>query len=103
MVREKDLLRVPAEVMPLEQCAMLREMLTAYRLLEEAGLKVGCRWRGKALCDGWAGRRRRLRMRPGVLLAGFAPASMTISCTTTHVHTNFAHPSRLPLGSRATP
>lgn len=37
----KDLLRVPVDLMPLEQCAMLREILTAYRLLEDASLKVG--------------------------------------------------------------
>lgn len=41
MAREKDLLRVQPEVLPLEHCAMLRELLTAYRLLEDHGqLKV---------------------------------------------------------------
>ena len=40
-LREKDLLRVPADVMPLEQAALLREMVTAYRLLEDAALKPG--------------------------------------------------------------
>lgn len=42
VAKEKDLLRVPADTMPLEQCAMLRELFTAYRLLEDhASLKVG--------------------------------------------------------------
>ena len=42
MAREKDLLRLPADFMPLDQAAVLREMLTAYRLLEDQpGLKVG--------------------------------------------------------------
>jgi hypothetical protein len=41
VVKEKDLLRLPADIMPVEQCAMLREILTAYRLLEDhASLKV---------------------------------------------------------------
>ena len=41
MAREKDLLRLPADFMPLDQAAVLREMLTAYRLLEDQpGLKV---------------------------------------------------------------
>ena len=41
MWKEKDLLRLPAEIMPLEQCALLREYLTAYRLLEDSSsLKV---------------------------------------------------------------
>lgn len=40
--KEKDLLRLPAEIMPLEQCALLREYLTAYRLLEDSSsLKPG--------------------------------------------------------------
>ena len=40
-MKEKDLLRLPADIMPVEQCAMLREILTAYRLLEDhASLKV---------------------------------------------------------------
>jgi trans-2-enoyl-CoA reductase len=37
----KDLLRLEPDFMPLEQAALLREMVTAYRLLEEAGLKPG--------------------------------------------------------------
>lgn len=41
MLKEKDVMKVPAEVMPLEQCALLREHLTAYRLLEDHSLKVG--------------------------------------------------------------
>ncbi len=37
-----DLLKIPGDVLPLEYCAMLREMLLAYRLLEDHGnLKVG--------------------------------------------------------------
>lgn len=45
---EKDLLRLAPDAMPMEQCAVLRETLTAYRLLEDApGLKVGGRrWWG---------------------------------------------------------
>ncbi len=40
--KEKDLLRIPADTMPIEQCAVLREIFTAYRLLEDhASLKVG--------------------------------------------------------------
>ncbi|GAB4823140.1 hypothetical protein N2152v2_010186 [Parachlorella kessleri] len=40
--KEKDLLRIPSDAMPLEQCAMLRELFTAYRLLEDhASLKPG--------------------------------------------------------------
>ena len=46
----KDLLRVPVDLMPLEQCAMLREILTAYRLLEDASLKVGQRVERGACC-----------------------------------------------------
>ncbi|KAL6781389.1 hypothetical protein ACKKBG_A10960 [Auxenochlorella protothecoides x Auxenochlorella symbiontica] len=39
---EKDLLRLAPDAMPMEQCAVLRETLTAYRLLEDApGLKPG--------------------------------------------------------------
>lgn len=34
-------MKVPTEVMPLEHCALLREHLTAYRLLEDHALKVG--------------------------------------------------------------
>ncbi|EFN52133.1 hypothetical protein CHLNCDRAFT_27061 [Chlorella variabilis] len=41
VAKEKDLLRLPADIMPVEQCAMLREILTAYRLLEDANLKPG--------------------------------------------------------------
>lgn len=41
VLKEKDLLKLPAEAMPLEQCALLREHLTAYRLLEDHALKVG--------------------------------------------------------------
>ncbi len=40
-LRERDLLRLPADVMPVEQAAVLREMITAYRLLEDAALKPG--------------------------------------------------------------
>lgn len=45
------MLKVPTDLMPLEQCAMLRELVTAYRLLEDhAALKVcrgaeGVAWR----------------------------------------------------------
>ncbi|KDD73779.1 hypothetical protein H632_c1844p0, partial [Helicosporidium sp. ATCC 50920] len=40
--RGRDLLRIPRECMPMERAALLREMLTAYRLLEDAqGLKPG--------------------------------------------------------------
>ena len=39
--REKDLLRLAQDVMPPEQAALLREMVTAYRLLEDAALKPG--------------------------------------------------------------
>ena len=46
VAKEKDLLRLPADIMPVEQCAMLREILTAYRLLEDANLKVGPGRRG---------------------------------------------------------
>ncbi|KAI7836141.1 hypothetical protein COHA_009971 [Chlorella ohadii] len=41
VLKEKDVMKVPAEVMPLEQCALLREHLTAYRLLEDHSLKPG--------------------------------------------------------------
>lgn len=42
MAKEKDLLRVPPDSVPLEQAAMLREAMAAYRLLEDhAALKVG--------------------------------------------------------------
>lgn len=45
--KEGDLLRIPADLMPLEQCALLRETITAYRLLEDnASLKVGRGARG---------------------------------------------------------
>lgn len=40
-LREKDLLKLPADIMPVEQAALLREMVTAYRLLEDAALKPG--------------------------------------------------------------
>lgn len=40
VLKEKDLMKIPTEVMPLEQCALLREHLTAYRLLEDHALKV---------------------------------------------------------------
>lgn len=40
-MREKDLLRLQPDVMPVEQAALLREMITAYRLLEDAALKPG--------------------------------------------------------------
>ncbi|PRW34018.1 trans-2-enoyl- reductase [Chlorella sorokiniana] len=40
VLKEKDVMKVPAEVMPLEQCALLREHLTAYRLLEDHALKL---------------------------------------------------------------
>ena len=55
VLKEKDLLKVPAEAMPLEQCALLREHLTAYRLLEDhAALKVGAGWRVGAGVGKWA-------------------------------------------------
>ena len=42
VLREKDLMKIPTEIMPLEQCAMLREFITAWRLLEDFGtLKPG--------------------------------------------------------------
>lgn len=40
-LKEKDLLKIPTECMPLEQAALMREMVTAYRLLEDASLKPG--------------------------------------------------------------
>eukprot|EP00899_Mesostigma_viride_P018506 jgi/Mesvir1/26657/Mv20446-RA.1 len=40
--KEKDLYKLPADLMPVEHCAMLREMCVAYRLLEDFGnLKPG--------------------------------------------------------------
>eukprot|EP00890_Picochlorum_soloecismus_P003206 jgi/Picsp_1/3887/NSC_01399-R1_trans-2-enoyl- mitochondrial len=39
--KEKDLLVIPTDVMPMEQAALIREMITAYRLLEDANLKPG--------------------------------------------------------------
>ena len=39
--KEKDLLVVPQEAMSLDQVACVREMITAYRLLEDANLKPG--------------------------------------------------------------
>lgn len=41
VVKEKDLLRIPGDCMPLDQLACLREQLTAYCLLEESALKAG--------------------------------------------------------------
>lgn len=39
---EKDLINIPTDIMPMESCAMLREIVTAYRLLEDNGnLKPG--------------------------------------------------------------
>lgn len=40
-MKEKDLLVIPADCMPMDQAAVLREMITAYRLLEDANLKPG--------------------------------------------------------------
>lgn len=40
-LKERDLLKLPVDCMPLEQAAVFREMVTAYRLLEEASLKPG--------------------------------------------------------------
>lgn len=40
-LKEKDLLRLVPDIMPIEQAALLREMVTAYRLLEDAALKPG--------------------------------------------------------------
>lgn len=40
--KEKDLMKIPADLMPVEYCAMHRELCTAYRLLEDFGnLKPG--------------------------------------------------------------
>jgi trans-2-enoyl-CoA reductase len=41
VMKEKDLLVVPRECMSLDQLAVVREMITAYRLLEDANLKPG--------------------------------------------------------------
>ena len=42
--KEKDALRVPPDCVPLEYAALLRELFTAYRLLEDHGnLKVRSR------------------------------------------------------------
>lgn len=41
VAREKDLIRLPADCMPVEQLACYREALTAYRLLEDSSLKPG--------------------------------------------------------------
>ena len=41
VMKEKDLLVVPQECMSLDQVAVVREMITAYRLLEDANLKPG--------------------------------------------------------------
>ena len=35
--KEKDTLKVPADCVPLEYAALLRELFTAYRLLEDHG------------------------------------------------------------------
>ena len=41
-VREKDLIKIPTDLMPLEYAAMHRELCVAYRLLENHGdLKPG--------------------------------------------------------------
>ena len=40
-IRDKDLLRLPSDFMSFEQAAVLREMITAYHLLEDASLKPG--------------------------------------------------------------
>jgi mitochondrial enoyl-[acyl-carrier protein] reductase / trans-2-enoyl-CoA reductase len=40
-LKERDLFKIPTECMPLEQAALLREMVGAYRMLEEAALKPG--------------------------------------------------------------
>lgn len=40
--REKDVIKIPADLMPVEYAAMMREMCVAYRLLEDFGtLKPG--------------------------------------------------------------
>lgn len=39
--KAKDVLVIPADVMPMDQAALIREMITAYRLLEDANLKPG--------------------------------------------------------------
>ena len=40
--KEKDLMKIPTDLMPLEYAAMTRELCTAYRLLEDHGeLKPG--------------------------------------------------------------
>lgn len=41
ITKEKNVLRIPQECMPMEQAAALREMITAYRLLEDANMKPG--------------------------------------------------------------
>ena len=42
VVREKDLIKIPTDLMPLEYAAMHRELCVAYRLLEDHGdLKPG--------------------------------------------------------------
>lgn len=40
-LKAKDLLVIPSESMPIDQAAVIREMITAYRLLEDANLKPG--------------------------------------------------------------
>jgi trans-2-enoyl-CoA reductase len=41
VLKDKDLLVIPAECMPMDQVAVVREMITAYRVLEDANLKPG--------------------------------------------------------------
>lgn len=41
VIKEKDLLVVPQDCMSMDQLAVVREMITAYRLLEDANLKPG--------------------------------------------------------------
>ncbi len=41
VMKEKDVLVIPSECMPMDQAALIREMITAYRLLEDANLKPG--------------------------------------------------------------
>ncbi len=42
VLKEKDTLKIPVELMPLEYAAMMRELCLAYRLLEDHGdLKPG--------------------------------------------------------------
>lgn len=75
---------MPADLMPLEQAALLRELITAYRLLEDhAGLKVGG-WVGGV---GWrVGGNAWLRGRRfcGWSRASLMRASIRICCTCQH-------------------